>query len=173
MTLSGLTIETVEFDRAYFRPDEPVRWSVILSNETSTTPSVTLRARVVYLARPLVELQRTLTLSAGVNQVEFVWHSPPEAPRGYGLDVILSASNGQTLATYCTAFDVLDHWTQMPRYGFLSDFQPNRPNIEAAFRSISKYRLNALQFYDWMYRHEQFLTDQDPYLDPLGRTLSR
>lgn len=170
---SGFAIDAIEFTQAYFRPGEPVRWIVKLRNETATSLPVTLRARVAYLAQPLIELQRTLTLSAGADQVEFVWHPAPEAPRGYGLDVTLSATDGQTLAVCSTAFDVLEYWTQMPRYGFLSDFQPNRPNIEATFRSVSKYRLNALQFYDWMYRHEQFLTAQDPYLDPLGRTLSR
>jgi dextranase len=38
---------------------------------------------------------------------------------------------------------------------------------------LVRYHINGLQFYDWMYRHEQFLTEQEPYLDPLGRLLSR
>ncbi|MDT8898115.1 glycoside hydrolase family 66 protein [Thermanaerothrix sp. 4228-RoL] len=173
MTQSAVTIDGVEFPRAFFRPGEPVVWSVRVRNEAMDALPVSVKARVVFMAQPLVELQRTLTLSMGIKSLEFVWHPTPEAPRGYGLDVTVSTSDGRTLAAHSTAFDVLEHWTQMPRYGFLSDFQPNRPNIEAVFRSIQTYRLNALQFYDWMYRHEQFLTEQEPYQDPLGRTLSR
>ena len=174
MTIPNIFIVDVEFPRAFFRPKEPVFWTVRLINPTSAALPITLIIQISYLSQPLVELQRNIVLSVGIHGVEFVWHPVPETPRGYGLDVtLISGSDGQTLATYSTAFDVLEHWTQMPRYGFLSDFGPDRLNIEAAFQSISRYRLNALQFYDWMYRHEQFLTEQEPYQDPLGRTLSR
>ena len=32
-------------------------------------------------------------------------------------------------------------------------------------QSLARYHINGLQFYDWMYRHEQLLTDTDPYTD--------
>lgn len=173
MSTAAVTIDSVEFPKAFFLPGEPVQWVVYLKNPTATSQSVILRARISYLAQTLLELQRSLSLSEGLYPVEFVWHATEEAPRGYGVDLVLSTSEGQVLSTYSTAFDVLAHWTQMPRYGFLSDFSPERQNFEATFESLMKYRVNALQFYDWMYRHDQFLTPQEPYPDPLGRTLSR
>lgn len=173
MNISNFGIESVEFSQTFFRPGEPAHWTVLVRNDDSTSLPVNLIARISYLARTLVELKNALKLSAAINQVEFTWFPPSETPRGYGLDLVLIASDGQTLATYSTAFDVLEHWTQMPRYGFLSDFSPNRQDVEAVMQSVMKYRLNALQFYDWMYRHDQFLTEQEPYIDPLGRKLSR
>ncbi|WP_299029577.1 glycoside hydrolase family 66 protein [uncultured Thermanaerothrix sp.] len=173
MNTAAITIASVEFPRAFFLPGEPVHWVVNLKNTLTTPQAVTLRVRITYLTQTLLELERSLSLSEGLSPVEFVWQAEEKAPRGYGMDLVLSTSDGQILSTYSTAFDVLAHWTQMPRYGFLSDFAPDRQNLEATFRSLMKYRINALQFYDWMYRHEQFLTPQEPYPDPLGRTLSR
>lgn len=32
--------------------------------------------------------------------------------------------------------------------------------------------LNAVQFYDWMYRHDKLLPDSELYSDPMGRPTS-
>jgi dextranase len=76
------------------------------------------------------------------------------------------------LATASTAFDVLDDWTQAPRYGFVSDFRPERDDVEATLAWLTRYHVNGLQFYDWMYRHEQLLPPAETFTDPLGRPLS-
>ena len=55
----------------------------------------------------------------------------------------------------------------------LTDFQPGRTEIAGPVSIMADYHINALQFYDWMYRHEQFLTTEEPYVDLLGRQLSR
>ena len=47
--------------------------------------------------------------------------------RGYGVDLSVSDTRGALLARDSTALDVLDDWTQAPRYGFLSDFAPGDP----------------------------------------------
>ena len=55
--------------------------------------------------------------------------------RGYGVDVRLLDSDGAPVASASTAFDVLDHWTQAPRYGFLTDFLPTRADPTATMTS--------------------------------------
>lgn len=108
-----------------------------------------------------------------MTKPQLAWTPPSDTPRGYGLDVCLESAAGERLATASTAFDVLTHWTQSPRYGFLTDFSPSRSDIAETLAELTRYHINALQFYDWMYRHEQLLTNEEPYRDPLGRELSR
>jgi dextranase len=71
-----------------------------------------------------------------------------------------------------TAIDVLDHWSQRPRYGFVCDFPPGRNANEFADHLLP-FHLNALQFYDWQFRHDQLVSPTAEYMDPLGRTLSK
>ena len=70
-----------------------------------------------------------------------------------------------------TALDVSSSWTRFPRMGYLSHFKPTAPAAadgNTTYESflfvqpqdyINKlsqdYHINALQYYDWQYRHEQ------------------
>ena len=92
--------------------------------------------------------------------------------RGYGLDTRLLAADGTRVAELSRAFDVLEHWTQAPRYGFLTDFSPGRDDAGETMDVLLAYQINVLQFYDWMYRHDTLLAKSEPYEDPLGRPLA-
>jgi dextranase len=71
-----------------------------------------------------------------------------------------------------TAFDVAAKWSEAPRYGFLSDFAPGSGDGSEQADFLLRHHLNVVQFYDWMYRHDCLLTEEDPFTDPLGRTIS-
>jgi dextranase len=73
-----------------------------------------------------------------------------------------------------TAFDVLNHWIEAPRYGYLYDFKPGRSQqeIDQTMDYLLAMHINGLQFYDWQYRHDTLLPPQDAFTDPLGRSLS-
>lgn len=71
-----------------------------------------------------------------------------------------------------TAFDVAAHWRLAPRYGFLSDFHAEEQGKLQDVQSLLKYHLNVVQFYDWMYRHDELIPREDTFVDPMGRTLS-
>ena len=90
---------------------------------------------------------------------------PEEAPHGYGIDVEIVSPDGEVVDRATSAFDVLENWVQNPRYGFLSDYEPGRTDASQTMDILNRFHINGLQFYDWMYRHEQFLTDQEPYYD--------
>jgi dextranase len=90
----------------------------------------------------------------------------PQPPGGYGLQ--LREDQGRHASS---ALDVLVDPLERPRYGFVSDFSVARdptPIVDNARR----LHLNAIQFYDWMYRHAQLLPPKDRFIDPLGRELS-
>jgi len=156
----------LHLERAFFRPGEPAQVKVSLSGPAPA--GARMVARITHLERTLVEFSLE-----PLPQQTIAWQPPEDAPRGYGIDVYLLAADGETLAAVSSGFDVLAHWTERPRYGFLCDFAPERAGLDAIIERLAQYGVNGLQFYDWMYRHEQFLCAEDPYLDICGRRLSR
>ena len=97
---------------------------------------------------------------------------PMASFRGYGIVVEVRGDAGQVLARRGTAVDVLDHWTQAPRYGFLSDFAPGDTTSETHVAALARYHINVAQFYDWMWRHYELMPPTEEFTDALGRSLS-
>ena len=73
-----------------------------------------------------------------------------------------------------TSFDVAEHWSHAPRYGFFADFAPDEDPSETESRAdfMNALHLNVVQFYDWMYSHHTLVPPTDEFIDPLGRLLS-
>lgn len=154
----------IQPEKGTHAPGEPVRLAVAAAGGTR------IRARIFYLAEPLTTIEAEVI----EGRASLVWTPPAGAPRGYGVDVELLDAAGDVLARTSTAFDVLEHWTQAPRYGFLTEFTNQRADPDETMRWAARYHLNALQFYDWQYRHEQLLPPpcSDRYSDLLGREMS-
>jgi dextranase len=169
----SVQITDVEWSKSCYLPGESAQFTVHLTSQVGSPLSVRLEARISSLGQQEADLVQMIALSGGDQAFAFSWQPPMDSPRGYGVDLVLTTQSGGILATASTAFDVLARWTQMPRYGFLTDFAPGRTDAVETMDGLVRFHLNALQFYDWMYRHDQYLTDQDPYQDPLGRVLSR
>jgi dextranase len=160
--------------KATYKPGEAVEILVVLSNGHSRPARVDLITRFTHMASSTATVtQRAELPSRDERAFHVSWHPPAESPRGYGVDLQVRDLGGRTLTYAHTAFDVLESWTQTPRYGFLCDFSPGRTDVDETLDWMVRCHINGLQFYDWMYRHDQFLADHDPYLDPLGRQLSR
>ncbi|HEU4330890.1 MAG TPA: glycoside hydrolase family 66 protein, partial [Lapillicoccus sp.] len=83
--------------------------------------------------------------------------------------VRLSAADGGSATS---AFDVTAGPLDRPRYGFVTDFVPGRDDGDAVADSLRAFHLNAVQFYDWMYRHASLLPPSDDFVDALERPLS-
>jgi dextranase len=91
---------------------------------------------------------------------------PPLPVGGY---LVEARHRGQVVAT--TAVDVRADPLSRPRYGFVADFSAGR-DVEPVVENARRLHLNAIQFYDWMYRHAALVPPQEEYDDPLGRRLS-
>ena len=89
----------------------------------------------------------------------------------YGFFLTVRNERGEELRAEI-AFDVAEHWREAPRYGFLSDFTPGDvDDSDLAF--LRRHHINIVQFYDWMYRHDQLVPDaEDEFTEPLGRRIS-
>jgi dextranase len=172
--MNSVQVTAFHPDKATYRPGEPVEFLITLTDTLAQPANVEVMASIRYLTEEIAHLAQPADIPAG-GQATFrlPWTPPSDAPKGYGADLTVRSSAGQTLAQAHTAFDVLTSWTQAPRYGFLTDFTPERTDFEGTMAWLTLYHINGLQFYDWMYRHEDLLAPQDPYRDPLGRLLSR
>jgi dextranase len=172
--MASIEINAIDPNKATYKPGEMVEIDITLTNQSTRTIEANIAASYKYLTQEVMQVHDVVELPPKCQQdIQLTWNPPPDSPRGYGVDVAVTNADDQVLATCHSAFDVLTSWTQAPRYGFLSDFVPNRGNAVETAAWLARYHINGLQFYDWMYRHDEFLTDQEPYCDPLGRELSR
>lgn len=65
------------------------------------------------------------------------------------------------------AFDV-QRELRVFRYGFLSDFSP--ADVDGGdVLAMAKHHINAVQFYDWSYRHDDLVAPADEYRDMMGK----
>lgn len=149
-------------DKAFFLPGESATFSI------AATGGVSVRATITHLSETI----ETLTVPLTQGTATLAWTPPAIAPRGYGLVISLLDEQENVLATDSTAFDVLESWKQAPRYGFLSQFEPERTNFEETMEWAVRFHLNGLQFYDWQYRHESLLPPSEVYSDLLGRRMA-
>src|SRR5690606_19231924 len=107
--------------KAFYRPGETATFLITAAGGERAEATIT------HLADTLAVLEVAVRDGSAILS----WTPPPDAPRGYGITVRL-LDGDRTLATASTAFDVLARWTQAPRYGFLSEFQPERDDAAAA-----------------------------------------
>lgn len=160
--LSVDTFIRVAPDRAMYHPGEAVTLTVTASG------GARVEAEIRYLSETVEELSAQLEN----GRATLAWMPPEVSPRGYGVDVRLMDAEGNVLTTTSTAFDVLEHWTQAPRYGFLSDFTSERSDDDSTVAWLLRHHINGVQFYDWQYRWEDLLPEGDAFTDGMGRPLS-
>jgi dextranase len=132
----------------------------------------TIRLSITQLASTVAALTHPISVAPDLRRIALDWPAVPSAPRGYGARAELMDEAGRTAAVACTALDVRPDWTAFPRYGFLTDFSPDRADAASTVEALARYHINGLQFYDWQYRHECLLPHDPNYVDPLGRRSS-
>lgn len=152
----------IRLEKSFFHPGDPVQFTV------TTSTGNRMDAHVLYLDKEIAAIDAVLI----DGQAKVTWLPPPTFPRGYGLLVNILDDSGQLIATQSSAFDVLEHWTNAPRYGFLTDFSVGRNNDEETINWIIQHHVNGIQFYDWQYRWENLVPDTDIFNDGLGRPQS-
>jgi len=81
-----------------------------------------------------------------------------------GLGVLCETDDGE--ASSC-AVDIQEG-TRVFRYGFLSDFSRAEAS-EADVLAMAKHHVNAVQFYDWSFRHDSLVAEFDDYTDMMGK----
>jgi len=75
-----------------------------------------------------------------------------------------------TIEDYQGSFVIEENVNDSVLYGFLSDFE--NPSDGKEIASLSRLHINTVQFYDWMYRHDDLISKDEEYFDPLNRKIN-
>ncbi|MFX0558911.1 glycoside hydrolase family 66 protein [Tepidibacillus infernus] len=157
-------------DKAQYHPRE--QGSIIV--EIAGNQEAMIQIKVSFKRLHQLEWEEKMEIyleKAIFKQISIPFEVPNEIWEGFGVNIQLFA-NGKYLAQKSTAWDVVDHWRRAPRYGFLSDFHQDEKGQLNDVDSLNKFHLNIIQFYDWMYRHDNMIPPAENFVDPMGRTLS-
>lgn len=172
LTVEQVTIHYLDVypDKAQYRPGE--KGNIIVKMEGNQETTIHIKASFKRLHQLVWEEDIEVQLEKlSLKKIHIPFQAPDEIWDGYGVDIQISA-NGKWMAQKSTAWDVADHWRRAPRYGFLSDFDQDEKGQLHDVESLSKFHLNIIQFYDWMYRHDHLIPPDDHFVDPMGRKLS-
>lgn len=170
-----ITVLDVFLDRGAYRPSDRATAQALLSNDSPRAFRGMLRARLTSLDADIARGETPFELAPRARAtVPVSLALPSDDRRGYGVELDVLDSRGKSVAAATTALDVCADWTWAPRYGFLSDFDPGETEEDSERRvaALARYHINAVQFYDWMYRHHAFIPPTREFVDPLGRRLS-
>jgi dextranase len=165
----SLRIRELYAVQAFYRPGESLRFHAEI--ESTTPRRVAAGLNVIRPDGRELRVNGAVDLDVGVNEIDFAAKVPSPGRHGYLVELVVKDDRGHEARAFA-ATDVLKSWTDDPRYGFLSDFGPNDRGIEERVARTTRFHLNCLQFYDWMYRHYRLLPPREQFTDALGRRLS-
>ena len=104
----------------------------------------------------------------------WTWITPKTDFKGYLVD-LYKIVDGKEQIIESIAIDVSSSWIRFPRYGFLSSYgRMSEKDIRRNIEVLNRYRINGVQFYDWMYDHHKPLAGSvvnpsQTWLDLMGR----
>ncbi len=159
--------------RAAYAPGATALIRVTCAGAASIPWRGVARASLCAVDGVVTHAERPVDLAANeVAQVHIPLSLPPDDLRGYGVEIELRDANGAVAAKAITALDVCARWERAPRYGFVCDFSPDERDTTRRMNAMARYHLNAVQAYDWMYRHYDFVPPTRVFTDALGRPQS-
>lgn len=148
---------TIYPNRAIFHDGDLIEL-VIETNLTPTIVDIYVYhiAELVYQNKvSITEKRTTITLPALPNN------------QSYGVTCVMNQNK------YHTAFEIYDSWKQIPRYGFLTDFYTEEKGNKSYLNTLLKCHINVVQYYDWMYKHEDLISPTSEFTDLMGRVLNQ
>ena len=163
-------------DKARYNPGDAATLSVELSNGPAGVFRGVLALSISRVGDIVFFSRRAVTLSPGATAtLTFTWPTPPCDFQGYLVEARLT--NGSFAAG---AIDVSSDWRRYPRYGYITEFyeeQPEQRGIDIFNQLARNYHINCVQFYDWMWRHENVIQRigpniVDPWIDWRGAHIS-
>lgn len=152
-------------EKAQFSPDEPILLRARLSNFPA---DAAVRLSVFHFGKPVLSQERP---AAPEVKFRFCPQGSLRMMQGFLARAELLCG-GTVRACAYTACDRAESWKAAPRYGFLSDFQESEKDDTRDVESMNRLHLNVIQFYDWMYRHDDFFPPESTFQDIMGKTSS-
>jgi len=150
-------IADIRTDKSRYSPGARVTISITLADRSRNVPlRGTVGLSCAHLDVPLRgPAPQAFRLAPGAARtLVFTWKPPVRDFQGYGVEAWARDAANHALDCRGAAVDVSSTWTRFPRYGFLSGFPAQPPAVsQRIVRRLADYHLNALQFYDWQWKH--------------------
>lgn len=154
--VSELVVEDVYTDKAMYSPSDSVVFTITVSNYTSTDAVDVLQIEIFHLNNSVATDTIQVTVGAYKTvELNYTWRCPTADFTGYMVKV--SSTSGSAAVT---AVDVSSDFSRFPRYGYTADFDLGETSEESrklVEELAQKYHINVIQYYDWMWRHEQVI----------------
>ncbi|MCL6547556.1 MAG: glycoside hydrolase family 66 protein, partial [Alicyclobacillus sp.] len=178
---TGNVMAVATTDKARYVPGETVTVEVRVTNPGNSPFSGDVRLSVFHL-QSRVQALSPVGVSVPAHQTRTVairWTPPLHDFQGYLVSGEVTGRSGGVRARCETAIDVSSNWTRFPRYGFVSEYPKlSVAALKAELEQLNAYHIDALQFYDWQWKHHVPLagTVRQPraeWEDIAGRTNER
>lgn len=153
LAVGDVVVTDVYVDKARYAPGAQVPVVALLTNNSGSGWTGPVQLSMTHLAQAAGSVSQQASVPAGQQiAVTLNWTAPSTDFRGYLAEVTADGSKD------VTAVDVSSTWTRYPRYGYLHDFPVGETTEQARAKVqqlVRDYHLNAVQLYDWMWRHEK------------------
>lgn len=152
-------------NKGYYNINEMISICLEIDAEKKNDVDIELK---VYQFNDVIYIQNdNININKENQTYKIELNMPTDKLGGYGVQISVSDN------VLSTAFDIVDKWSERPRYAFLSDFYKEDEVDKGDVKSLLKHHINVVQFYDWMYKHEDLVPKTDYYTDLLDRKLSK
>ncbi|MFC5468957.1 glycoside hydrolase family 66 protein [Cohnella suwonensis] len=176
--MNKVNIDTIRIVDAYplkaqFRSGERVELAVEIEGGEAVYGELALRVRIYELE--ILRETREIPIATGLSGLHEMRISvgPYDCDfTGFGCDIDVVRGD-DLLDSLSTAFDVVSDWRKATRYGFLSEYDAGREAEDGRkAKWLNKLHLNLTLYYDWMYRHDDLVSEEESYTDLMGRQVS-
>ncbi|MDQ1722223.1 MAG: dextranase, partial [Pseudonocardiales bacterium] len=147
------TLTDAYVNSARYAPGSAVTVSAVLRESTGVGSwSGNVAYTLTHLGATVSTGSVAATVAAnGTTTVNWSVTPPSTDFTGYLVQISAGAS------TAATAIDISSNWTHFPRLGALTSYKSTTTaaSADAEIATLARrYHINAVQFYDWMWRHE-------------------
>ncbi|MEW9050032.1 MAG: glycoside hydrolase family 66 protein [Neobacillus sp.] len=150
----------VTTDKSMYSPGEKVEIQIDLKNRSKEAFNGKLLINFKHLQNNVGEtIEKVVILEdKKIQRIETSWEPPTTDFTGYLIEVDLRDSDSNLADAATVGVDVSSTWTKFPRYGYVWDFKKG-VNYEQRINKLKDHHINALQYYDWKYRHHKPVSD--------------
>lgn len=172
-----VSVQTVYTDASRHLPGEQAVITVICINDSGNGYLGSLSLNITHHGHSVRTDSQAISINASQDVTKtFTWTVNDADFQGYMVEAWLD--NGSCAVT---AIDVSSDWKRYPRYGYITEFYSSTAagrNTEMMDELSRDYHISSLQYYDWMWRHENVIKRNyvgniiSPWLDWRGASIS-
>lgn len=150
----SVSIQIIGTDKADYKPGSVATITYKIKNDSERKIS----ARVycdAYHQEKLVfqEKGKEVVLEAGEEQKQkAAWKLPEKDYQGYLFEISVGNEKKENYDTI--GIDASSLWVKFPRYGYLCEFGSGT-NTKDKIEKLNRFHINALEYYDWQYLHQE------------------